>query len=94
MHLTAHFDAATEISERLRLIELCVEVLIRQTKIGRIWVEGFEETRSLLETLPLTFDEFNLSRLRLKNALDFSQAGEFGAAAFELRLLRGRLQSL
>jgi hypothetical protein len=52
MHLTAHFDAATEISERLRLIEFCVEVLIRQTKIGKIWVEGFEETSSLLETLP------------------------------------------
>lgn len=93
-HATTHFDAATEISQRLRLIELCVEVLIRQTKIGKFWVEGYKETTSVLETLPIASDEFDLARLRLKNALDYCQQGEFGAAAFELRLLRGRLQSL
>jgi hypothetical protein len=91
---TTNFATGTEISQRLRLIELCVEILIAQTKTGKIWVEGFEETTRLLETLPLASYEFNLARLRLKNALDYCQRGQIGAAVFELRLLRGSFTKL
>ena len=88
------FDATTETQQRFRLIELCVEVLIRQTKIGKFWVEGYEEATNFLETLPLASNEFNLAKLRLESALDYCQRSEFGAAAFELRALRGLLQKL
>lgn len=90
----AQSDPITESQQRVRLFELCVEVLIRQTRIGRIWVEGYDEATRFLESVPLATNEYNLAKLRLKNALDYCQRSEFGAAAFELRALRGRLQSL
>jgi hypothetical protein len=87
-------DAVTEVQQRLRILELCVEVLIGQTKLGMFWLGGYEEANRFLESIPLATYEFNLAKVRLKNAFDYCQRGEFGAAAFELRALRGNLQSL
>jgi hypothetical protein len=85
-------DTVTETYQRSRLTELCVEVLIGQTKIGRIWLEGYAETMRFLESVPLPTEEFAVAKLRLSNALDYCRRREFGAAAFELRALRGGLQ--
>lgn len=50
--------------------------------------DGLEEANLLLETLPLSTDEFGLARNRLWNAGRFVRSGEYGAANWELRTLR------
>jgi hypothetical protein len=85
------FDAPSEIAQRQRLIGGCIDVMIGQTKIGQTWVEGYKEIARLLETVPLGSNDFNLAKLRLKHALDYCKRGEYGAAAFELRLIRTHL---
>jgi hypothetical protein len=87
-------SAATEVLQRLWLIELSVEVLLAQTKIGKLWREGYREAMEFLKTIPLTTDEFAACLLRFDNALRYCGQGEFGAAGFELRMLRGILQKL
>jgi hypothetical protein len=56
-------------------------------------VTGFPLARQALEALPLTTAEFGLAVNRLANAERYLQAGERGAACFELNLLRRRLES-
>jgi hypothetical protein len=46
------------------------------------------EAIAMLESLPLTTQEFGLSRCRLNNANAYLASGEFGAANFELILVR------
>jgi hypothetical protein len=48
--------------------------------------------RRLLEALPLASAEFSLAVNRLENAWRFLEIGEFGAARYELRLLRRSLE--
>jgi hypothetical protein len=47
-----------------------------------------EAARRRLESLPLASAEFALARLRLSNIEAYGSAGEWGAAAFELRRLQ------
>ena len=95
---TVHWGApgyvACEFQQRVRLIELCVELLIGQTKIGELWSEGYQEAIRHLETLPLATDEFNVTKQHMDNALSYCYCSEFAAAAFELRMVRGRLQRI
>jgi hypothetical protein len=46
----------------------------------------------VLEALPLTTAEFATARNRLENARSYLEAGERGAARYELRLLRRSLE--
>jgi hypothetical protein len=55
-------------------------------------VAQFERLRSLLEALPLDIPEFGLAVNRLANAQHYLVSGEFGAAQYELRLLRRSLE--
>ena len=50
-----------------------------------------DELQMLLETLPLTSDEFGVACDRLRNAQRFLQKGEGGAARWELNALRSAL---
>jgi hypothetical protein len=59
---------------------------------GGCFVGGFEQTRQILEALPLTSTEFSLAVNRLANAQRYVQYGEHGAARYELRLLRRSLE--
>jgi hypothetical protein len=86
--------AEIESDDRLRLIELTIEILIAQARIGRLWSEGYREVRGILEAIPLPVSEFAACVLHLDNALRYCNQTEFGAAAFELRMLRGILQKL
>jgi hypothetical protein len=52
---------------------------------------SFERLRLLLECLPLDSTEFALAVKRLANARHYLHTGEHGAARYELRLLRRRL---
>ena len=50
-----------------------------------------DELRGLLETLPLTTEEFGLATNRLANAHRYVKAREAGAARWELNTLRQQL---
>jgi hypothetical protein len=84
----------SESQQRLRVLDLSVHLLLARTKSGDFWAEGFEETAKLLETVPLTTSEFDMAGVHLHNARAYCLRREFGAAAFELRIVRGILQRL
>lgn len=50
--------------------------------------DDLDEARLLLESVPLSTDEFSLACNRLRNADRFEGSGERGAANWELRTLR------
>ena len=52
-----------------------------------------EAARRRLESLPMASAEFALARVRLGNVEAYASAGEWGAAAFELRRLRDMHQT-
>jgi hypothetical protein len=93
-HLGAQSYVASEFQQRLRLIELCVELLMCQTKVGVVWSEGYQEAMRHLETLPLATNEYNLTKQHMQNALNYCHCREFAAAAIELRMVRGHLQRI
>lgn len=49
--------------------------------------DGWDVARAALDALPLTTGEAGVMRNRLANAQNYLQAGERGAARYELRLL-------
>jgi hypothetical protein len=53
---------------------------------------SFAQARALLETLPLSTEDFGVACNRLANAQRYLESGERGAACFELRLLLKHLQ--
>lgn len=61
---------------------------IEHTKCGRRIDHEIDEASLLLESLPLTTEEFGLSSNRLRNAHRYVLSGEAGAAAWELGTLR------
>ena len=65
--------------------------LARHVRDGRSADQELEELRFLLETLPLTTEQFSLATNRLKNAHGYVKARENGAARWELNALRQQL---
>jgi hypothetical protein len=84
----------SEPEQRLRVLELSVSLLIARTKLGEFWTEGFRDATRFLEAVPLTTAEFAAAKRHLKNAFDYCELQEFGAATFEQRIVRGILQRL
>jgi hypothetical protein len=89
------FRYVVSISDQQRhVLELSVDLLIARTKMGDCWDGGFADVDRLLETVPMSTVDFNSAKCRLANAWGYSGQAEFGAAAFELRALRGMLMAL
>jgi hypothetical protein len=86
--------ALSQYEQRMRVLELYVQLLIIRTSMGDYWPEGLQDVANLLASLPLPTGEFSSVRRHLQNAVVYCQQEEFGAATFELRALRGRLQRL
>lgn len=86
--------ALTDCEHHMRVLELTVDVLIVRSNKGDCWSEGFLDAETIMAALPFPLAEFALVIGRLRNALAYCRAKEFGAAAFELRALRGRLHRL
>ena len=84
--------ALSQYEQRMRVLELTVQLLIARTSMGDFWIEGLREVGKLLQTLPLPTAEFEAAVRHLENAIGYCQEKEFGAATFELRALRGHLQ--
>ena len=64
-----------------------VQSILEQDLEDAVPAEEWEELRTLLESLPLSTGNFALAINRLNNAKNYLQAGELGAAQFELRML-------
>lgn len=83
-----------EIAQRIIVTELSIQVLIEQSKLRNFWSAGYDEAARLIGALPLTTAEFLFANGHLQNALEYCLNAEFGAAAFELRMVRGCVQRL
>lgn len=86
--------AATETELRMHVLELSVELLIARSRVCDYSSAGYADAARLLESVPLTTSTFENARRRMANATAYSEQGEFGAAAFELRAVRGALSAL
>jgi hypothetical protein len=80
--------------QQMRILELTVQLLIVRTSAGQYWSEGLKDAGELLTMLPIQSAEFECIYRHLENAIGYCQMQEFGAAAFELRVVRGGLQRL
>jgi hypothetical protein len=74
------------------LLRESLDELLGQLSDHKPPVARFERLRLLLEALPLDTTEFGLAMNRLANARHYVVAGEFGAAQYELRLVRRSLE--
>jgi hypothetical protein len=83
-----------EVAQRIRVTELSIQVLIEQSRLRKFCRPGYDETARLIEALPLATSAFAFANRHLQNAVEYSLCAEFGAAAFELRLVRGCIQRL
>ncbi len=59
---------------------------------GKILVECLDQLRDLLDCMVLGTVEHGLAVLRIRNAIRFVASEEFGAAKYEIRLLKGGLK--
>lgn len=84
----------SESDQRIRVLELSIELLIARTKINEFWPMGFHDAARLLQAVPLTTPTYSDAKRHLLNAVAYCRIREFGAAAFELRALRGAVQSV
>lgn len=74
------------VDERLRILSQLTQSLLRQLLQQRIAENAWSQLRELVESLPLTTDEFARCLNRLTNAERYVAQGELGAAKFELRI--------
>jgi hypothetical protein len=65
----------------------CLNALIEQVASHTPSATDFDGVRAALEALPLNTEEAGAARNRLANARSYLEAGERGAARYELRLL-------
>ena len=70
-----------------------LEKLIRLVRSGTTSTADFNDAFFLLETLPLTSDEFGIARLRLINAKRYRDAKENGASRWEIRTVMLQLHA-
>lgn len=80
--------------QRLRVLELTIQLLIVRTSIGEHWPDGLRDVGKLLAMLQLPKSKARSAAHHLRNAKLHCVKQEYGAANFELRSLRGQLQRL
>ena len=74
-------------------VERTIRILLASVRAQNRCYDLMDETRRLLDSLPLGTEEHNLSCICLNNARRYWQSNETGAARYELRLLKGLLDS-
>ena len=79
---------------RYVLMNRVVDLMIEKTKLHEFWPELYPRASQVLSILPLSKPEYVVASSRLKNALQYAMACEYGAATLELRMLRGQLNAL
>jgi hypothetical protein len=78
-------------AQRWTLIARIINWLIWQSQRDANWPIVYAYVFRLLESVPLSTDAYALAGRRLRNAQAYAARSEFGAAAFELRLLHNQL---
>ena len=76
---------------RAILMDCIVGLLIQKAKLRLYWADLYEHCHRVLFTLRLSATVRDLASRRLSNAEAYANGGEYGAAAYELRLLRTQL---
>jgi hypothetical protein len=77
----------TTLEQILSQATACLDTLIAQVSSDTPPAESWDVARKALEALPLATEEAAVLRNRLANAQSYLDAGERGAARYELRLL-------
>ena len=72
----------------------CLDDLIEQVTLGAPVGGCWDAVREAVDALPLATGEAATARNRLSNARTYSEAGEPGAACYELRMLAHTLNNL
>ena len=76
---------------RLELVH-ALDALLTNARRGLRPLINLKRLRPLLEAPPLTSAEFALAANRVANARRYVESAEYGAARYELRLLRRSLE--
>lgn len=88
-HATPTIDSLQRISRELMRP---LERLLHREQTIHSRLDELQMVESLLESLPLASNLFDVSRNRVRNARRYFLAREVGAARFELQLLSGSLR--
>ncbi len=85
-------QTAPTIQQVHQSVQQTLRCLMQSRNLDDRTVHTFQATRGLLESLPLSTDEFGLACTRLDNARRYLEFTEPGAARYELRLLASSLK--
>jgi hypothetical protein len=80
------------IDEMRNLAAGCLQSVMQNLSDGNRAADELDHLRTMIESLPLGAGEFCLAMNSIRNAERFLCSDEVGAAAYELRLLRGSLR--
>ena len=64
-----------------------ITTVVRQVRESTVTEQHWDELRQILESLPLTTQEFGQASNRLNNSRRYAETNESGAAQYELRML-------
>jgi hypothetical protein len=84
----------SQYDQRMRVLELTVQLLIARLIMEDFWADGFKEAGDLVAAVPMPTFVYAKANRHLHNAHEYCQQQEYGAATFELRALRGQLHRL
>src|SRR6478609_7854202 len=61
----------SQYEQRMRILELTVQLLIARTSAGQYWSEGLKDAEELLTALPIQSAEFECIYRHLENAIGY-----------------------
>lgn len=76
---------------RQLLMDRVIDLLVQKTMLRVHWPEVYAQAERLLQTTPIPTAQRRVAFRRIQNAKSYAIEGEFGAAAYELRMLRPQL---
>ncbi len=85
---------ATSLESVYRPVLSAISRAVQRVRHNADALNGTDELISLLETLPLSSDEFGLATVRLRNAERYLESSETGAAIWEFTTLQNQLRAL
>ena len=90
--MTDSTQSRHRVADIVREAQVLLNRLYHAVREGQATEGDFYESRTIVESLPLSTAEFGLAACRLGNAARYYSQGEAGAAAFELKLAQRSLQ--
>jgi hypothetical protein len=73
------------------LMDRLVDLLIEKAKVGLHWPDLYSHAEQVLNQMDGSTNDHRSVFRRLKNARRYASASEYGAAMFELRMMRSHL---